>query len=121
MRRNDWLALLTVSIILVASFSFVLTYIHDNPIELTPISTINSGITPIGSNVTIKGEITEIVVLAIAPNFQSVSVSDGTGSLTFFWTRTILDVGWTVIVRGTVNRTDSLSPISSVESVLLFP
>lgn len=120
MRRNDPLALLTVSVILVASLGFVFAYVHDNPIGLTPISSINSEIIPLGSNVTVKGEITQIVVLAVAPNFQDVLVSDGTGSLRFFWTRTILDVGWNVIVQGTVDHNTSLRPVTNVELVGWF-
>ena len=120
MRRNDPLALLTVSIILVASFSFVLTYIHDNPIGLTQISSINSGATPIGSNVTIKGQITHIMVLWMFPNDQLISLTDGTGNLTFDWTRSTLDVGWNIIVQGTVHHNTRLYPVSNVELVLLF-
>ena len=121
MRRNKALAILIISTTLVASLSLALIYTHDNPVGLTPISSINSGTTPIGSNVTIKGEIASIVVLHIGLNFQFVSISDGTGNLTIFWTEMKLDIGWNIIIQGTVHRNNSLKPVSNVELVLLFP
>ena len=115
------LATLTMLVVIVASLSLALIYVHDNPAGLIPISSINTGVTPIGSNVTLKGEIINIIIFFIGPNDQSVLLSDGSGNITFFWTKTRLEVGWTVIVKGTVHQNDSIRPISSVEPVLLFP
>lgn len=76
----------TIAILLVPLlFGFV--YLHDNPAGLVRISAINFGRVPIGANVTVKGEIVGIAMFLIGPNDQVVALSDGTGNLTFFWTR----------------------------------
>jgi hypothetical protein len=85
------------------------------------MSSINSGITPIGSNVTVKGTINSILLFFMGPHDQSVQISDGSGNLTFYWTRTRLAVGWIILVCGTVGRNNNLHPVSSIERVLLFP
>ncbi|MHA1863872.1 MAG: hypothetical protein ACTSWA_08890 [Candidatus Thorarchaeota archaeon] len=121
MRRRKAQATILMSIVIVVSFSLALIFAHDNPAELTPISSINAGITPLGSNVTIKGNITSIMMYHVGLNDQVVSLSDGSGSLRFYWSKTHLEVGWIVIVKGTVHRNNSLRPVSSVELVLLFP
>jgi hypothetical protein len=119
-RRRKALATLVVLVVILASLSLALIYVHDNPVGLTPISSINTEVTPIGSNVTIKGEITSIIFLMMGPNDQVVSISDGSGSVEFFWTKTRLDVGWIILVRGTVYWNYSIHPVSSVDQVLLF-
>ncbi len=119
MKRRKVLAIILMSIVIIVPLSLI--YAHDNPAELTSISSINAGSTPIGSNVTIKGTITSIIISGMDLNNQYVSLSDGSGSLGFSWSKTHLEVGWIVIVKGTVHRNNSLRPVSSVELVLLFP
>ena len=121
MMKRKTLAISMVLVVLVASLSLTLIYAHDNPANLTPILSINTGNTSIGSNVTIKGNITSIIMLFIGFNDQVVTINDGSGNLEFFWTRTKLDIGWSIIVKGTVSQTDVLYPVSSVEPVILFP
>ena len=119
MERRKALAILLMVVVIAVPLSLGLIYIHDNPGDVTPIYSINSGITNIGANVTVKGNITGITVY-MDPYGLDVWISDGTGILEFFWTQTRLDVGWTVIVKGTVSNNYTLLPTSSVELVLLF-
>ena len=121
MRQRKVLATILISIVILVSFSLALIYTHDNPAELIPISSINAGITPLGSNVTIKGNITSIMMLWVGLNDLFVSLSDGSGSLRFYWSKAHLEVGWIILVKGTVYCNNSLRPVSSVERVLLFP
>ncbi|RDE11811.1 MAG: hypothetical protein C4K48_11000 [Candidatus Thorarchaeota archaeon] len=121
MGRKRALATLLVLIAIMAPLSLTLMYVHDNPTGITPISSINTGITPIGSDVTVKGVILEIVVILNGRNMQNVRMSDGSGSIELYWTETRLHVNWTIIVRGTAYSNLSLDPVSSVELVLLFP
>ena len=121
MRWRKALATLLVLVAIMAPLSLILIYVHDNPAGMTPISSINTGVTPIGSNVTLKGRILEICVLLMGPNDQTVRLSDGSGSVRFFWTDTRLQVNWTILVRGTVDTNETLRPVSNVELVLLFP
>ena len=121
MRWRKALATLLVLVAIMAPLSLILIYVHDNPAGMTPISSINTGITPISSNVTLKGVISEIAVILNGPNMQYVRVSDGSGSIEFFWHETRLQVNWTILVRGTVDTNETLRPVSNVELVLLFP
>jgi hypothetical protein len=71
--------------------------------------------------VTLKARIAYIVIFFIGINDQSVTISDGSGFIEFFWTKTRLQINWTILVSGTVHTNYSLYPVSSVEVVLLFP
>jgi DNA/RNA endonuclease YhcR with UshA esterase domain len=121
MKRRKAVATLLVLIAIATPLSLAFTYLHDNPAGMTPISSINAGITPIGTNVTLKGEIKEIVFLLMGLNDQSVRMSDGSGNISFFWTETRLQVNWIILVKGTIYANHSLHPVSSVEIVSLFP
>ncbi len=100
--------------------SLGLIYIHDNPTNVTPISSVNSGMAQIGAIVTVKGNITAITVY-MDPNGLDVWISDGTGILEFFLTDSRFHIGMIVIVKGTVYTNYTLHPTSSVELVILFP
>lgn len=117
MERRTRRLLFTIAILLVP---LLFVYVHDNPAGLVHISAINSGRVPIGANVTVKGEIVDILMLFMGTNDQYVKLSDGTGNLTFYWTRTRLDIGWVIIMSGTVYRTHNLRWVTSVERVALF-
>jgi hypothetical protein len=103
MRRRKALAVVVVVITIAA-----LIYLHDYPFGITPMSAM--GTTPIGTNVTVRGEITDILNLFVGLNDQFVTVSDGSDYVKFYWHRTRLEVGWIVIVRGTVRGYLSLHP-----------
>jgi len=121
MRRKKTLATLLALIVIDASITLVLIYVHDNPAGITPISSINTGNTPIGYNVTLKGEIIDFLATPLILSGQNVLMSDGSGNISFFSTETQLQINWTVIVKGTVHTNDSLLLVSGVNLVLLFP
>ena len=121
MMRNKALAMLLALIVIAASITLVLTYVHDNPAGITPISSINTGNTPTGSNVTLKGRIIEFLATPLILSGQNVLMSDGSGNISFFSTGALLQINWTILVRGTVHTNYSLYPVSGVEIVLMFP
>ncbi len=105
---------------MVISLSIISIYIHDNPERLTSIDNINQGLIPVGTNVTVKGVIIEIRYYFLGSNDQIVTITNGECNLTFFWLDSPLDLGWKIIVSGTVDSTTSLRSVSIVERVLLF-
>jgi hypothetical protein len=48
MRMNKALATMLALVVVVASVTLALIYVHDSPAGITPISSINRGNTPIG-------------------------------------------------------------------------
>ncbi|MHA2003004.1 MAG: hypothetical protein ACW975_11205 [Candidatus Thorarchaeota archaeon] len=114
-RRKTLTVVVVVGVIILTAF----IYLHDYPFGVTPMS--DMGTTPIGTNVTVRGEITNILNLFAGLNDQFVTVSEGSDYVKFYWHRTRLEVGWIVIVRGTVRGYLSLHPVASVERVWLFP
>jgi len=121
MRRRKALATLIVLVAIIASMSVAFIYVHDNPVRVTPISSINAGITPVGTNVTLKGEFKEELASPLMGICQHILMSDGSGNISFYCYETRLQIGWTLIVRGTVQTNKTLYLVSSVEQVLLFP
>ena len=105
--------------LLAISISIISVYTHDNPEKTTPMDDINQGIVSAGTNVTVKGNITQIRYYYLGSNDQLVTISDGTGNLTFIWENTFLDIGGTIIVKGRVNSNISIYAYS-VEKVWLF-
>lgn len=108
MRRRKSYGIMGVILVIIASLSLVLTYLRDCPFEVTPMSAINAGMTPLGTNVTVKGEITGGIEYLVLPNFYELVVSDRNGELTIASVGVYLEVGWTIIVRGTVYSNTSL-------------
>ncbi|MFW9911147.1 MAG: OB-fold nucleic acid binding domain-containing protein [Candidatus Thorarchaeota archaeon] len=119
MRRRKELAAMVVVITITATLSLTFIYFHDYPYGATPMSAM--GTTPIGTNVTVRGEITDILSLHMGLNDQFVTVSDGSDHVKFYWHQTRLEVGWIVVVRGTVSGYLHLHPVESVDRVWLFP
>jgi len=115
------LAILLILMLITFPLSIGLIYIHDNPANVTPISSINSGMTQIGTNVTVKGNITSGYGYLMGTYIQVATLTDESGNLTFSWADSLLEIGWIVIVKGTVYTNYSLHPTSSVELVILFP
>jgi hypothetical protein len=121
MRRNKVLATLLTLIVVAASVTLAAIYVHDNPAGITPISSINTGNTPIGSNVTLKGRIIDFLATPLILSGQNVLMSDGSGNISFISTETQLQINWTIIVGGTILARNLLYLVSDVELVLLFP
>jgi DNA/RNA endonuclease YhcR with UshA esterase domain len=105
--------------LLAISISIISVYTHDNPEKTAPMDDINQGTVSAGTNVTVKGNIIQIRYYYLGSNDQLVTISDGTGDLTFIWENTFLDIGWTIIVKGRVNSNISIYAYS-VEKVWLF-
>jgi DNA/RNA endonuclease YhcR with UshA esterase domain len=121
MRRRKAHTIL-IAIITIASLSVTLIYVHDNPSGLTPIGDINSGDIPAGTVVVVKGEVKWILQSFSGFDTQQVCLSDGTGELTFYWSRFQFDESWhIIIVRGKVLSNERLHVVTSVELVVLFP
>lgn len=120
MKRSKVVVLLLAFMAIIAPITLTLIYTHDNLSGAIPISSIKSALTPIGTNVTLKGKIIDILVLSLSANDQVVSISDGSGFIGFFWTKTLLQINWTILVGGTVDTNHTLRPVSEVELVLLF-
>jgi len=96
------------------------TYIHDNPLGITPIADINAGRVGAGENVTIKGRILSIFALAIGLNDWTLTVGDRQANITLDWTDFRVEVGWVIIARGTVHSSRGLYPTEWLERVWLF-
>ena len=117
------LAALSMSIIATSSF-LAAVYYHDNPGKITSIEDINRNLIPVGTNVTVKGEILEILHLWMG--FIRITITDGCGNLTFGGPTfdgilTHFDSSWKhIIVSGTVSSNSSLDSVSSIERVILF-
>ena len=74
---------------------------HDDIGQITPISDINSGRVPIGSVVTIKGNLSQLLRDA-AFGYLHPTIVDANGSLKFTWRGVAPELYSIVIVRGTV-------------------
>jgi hypothetical protein len=121
-RRKPPTVVVAIIIIVVASLSVTLVYVHDNPSGLTPIGDINSGEIPVGTVVVVKGEIKWILQTFSGFDTQQVCLSDGTGELTFYWSRFQLDESWSIIVvSGKVLSNEAPHVVISVERVILYP
>ncbi len=86
---------------------------HDGLIGVTPISEINAGNVPAGTQVTIKGEYT-------GKFFSALIIKSGNSGLLFSWDGSIPPVGAVIVVRGEVHDSLSLTNVVSVEIVWIF-
>jgi len=109
-----------LAVIVVTVTACLGTYIHDNPLGITPIADINAGMFGYGENVTIKGVIVEILLLTMGPHDQWVTVSDGYGNISLYWYDSRLEVGWVIIARGSVLSIHELFGTQWLERVWLF-
>jgi len=102
--------LLVVVLISVIAIGFVSW--HDGLIGLTSINDINDGLVPVGTPVSVKGEIT----LRVG---NLITVADGSNFLAFEWggASTLNSI---VVVRGVVSSIISLSNVTSVDVVWIF-
>ena len=105
------LVLSTLLILVIVTVSTCIVAWHDGYGQLTKISDINEGIIPIGTVVTVKGNVTQVLILLI-DNTQWVFISDGSGTLDFAWKDTAPSEHSVVVVRGTVSSESSLRNVT---------
>ena len=117
--RRRKLVLSTLLILVVVTVSTCVIAWHDGYGQLTQISDINEGIIPVGTAVTVKGNVTQVLILLI-DNTQWVFISDGSGSLNFAWRGTAPPVHSIVVVRGTVYTNSYLKNVTFCDVVWLF-
>jgi len=113
------LVLSTLLILVVVTVSTCVVAWHDGYGQLTKISDINEGIIPAGTVVTVKGNVTQVLIEFI-DNTQWVFISDGSGSLHFVWRDTAPPEQSIVVVRGTVDSESSLGNVTFCDVVWLF-
>jgi len=113
------LVLSTLLILVVVTVSTCVVAWHDGYGQLTKISDINEGIIPAGTVVTVKGNVTQ-VLMELGGNTQWVFISDGSGSLHFEWGNSAPPEHSVVVVRGTVNSESSLGNVTFCDVVWLF-
>ena len=116
--RRRLAAILTVAV--VVSTSLAVAFLHDNPTGLTPIADINTGAVALGENVTVRCRILSILCLFMGPYDQMLTLTDGPGNLSAYWSESRLEVGWVIIIRGTVDSNRSLAHLEWLERVWLF-
>ena len=103
-----------VVVILVAVVSIAVVGWHDGLIGATPMGSINDFTVDSGTAVTVKGEVT-LIVLTV------VTISDSTGGVAFEWADAgSLSLHTLVVVRGVVFSAHILTDVSSVTPVWLF-
>ncbi len=112
--------MLVIGFIIIAPLLLGMVYIHDNPPGITLIANINSGEALIGTNITVKGNITEIFMLYAGPFDQTITLTDGQSTLKFYWSKSQVGLGWIIVVSGTINSNNSLNRVTSVERVWIF-
>ena len=113
------LVLPTLLILAVVTVSTCVVAWHDGYGQLTKISDINEAIIPVGTVVTVKGNVTQ-VLMELGGNTQWVFISDGSGSLHFMWNDTAPSEHSVVVVRGTVNSESGLTNVTFCDAIWLF-
>ena len=113
------LVLSTLLILVVVTGSTCVVAWHDGYGQLTKISDINEGIIPVGTAVTVKGNVTQVLIELVG-NTQFVFISDGSGSLDFEWGDSAPSEHSVIVVRGTVSSESSLRNVTFCDVVWLF-
>ena len=113
------LVLSTLLILVVVTISTYVVAWHDGYGQLTKISDINEGIIPVGTAVTVKGNVTQVLIELVG-NTQFVFISDGSGSLDFEWGDSAPSEHSVIVVRGTVSSESSLRDVTFCDGVWLF-
>ncbi|UCE11635.1 MAG: hypothetical protein JSW61_06805 [Candidatus Thorarchaeota archaeon] len=120
MRRRILLVVSLLSLVSIVSAAAVVAW-HDGIGQLTSISDINDGTIAIGTAVTVKGNITQVLQEQMGGTYIA-TLSDGTGSLMFSDER--LTFSWLysiVVVRGTVTSESYLRNVTFFDTVWLWP
>jgi len=103
-----------IVVILIAIVSFAVVGWHDGLIGVTPMGSINDFTIDSGTAVTVKGNIT-LILLTV------VTIVDSTGGVAFEWADAgSLTLHSVVVVRGVVFSLHILTDVSSVAPVWLF-
>jgi hypothetical protein len=112
-KKGKPVAKILLVVVLIAVVSVGVVAWHDGLIGLTSINDINDGLVDIGTHVAIKGELTGRL-----GNF--ITVNDGANFVGFVWegASTLNSI---VVVRGIVGTFISLSNVTSVDVVWIFP
>jgi len=113
------LVLSTLLILVVVMVSTCAVVWHDGYGQLTKISDINEGFIPAGTFVTVKGNVTQVLILLMT-NTHIVWISDGSGSLQFTLRDTAPPVHSVVVVRGTVYTNSYLRNVTFCDVIWLF-
>lgn len=121
MRDRKTLTKLIAMAVMIVALPFVPIFLHDNPPGLTLIRDVCWGYVDAGENITVKGKILLILVLAMGPHDQILTVGDERYNMTVVWFEAPVEVGWTIIAHGVLNEYRALHHVSYVERVWLFP
>ncbi len=120
-RRRILIPATLAIIVLVIASGYVVAW-HDGLGEFTRISDINDGTIPVGTVVTVKGNITQVLGLPMLPNHLLITMRDNSGSLMFSWMGSAPSEYSIAVVRGTVSYShDYLRNVTFFEAVWLFP
>jgi hypothetical protein len=113
-KRGRSASKILIVIILIAVVSFAIVGWHDGLFGVTPMGDINDFTVENGTAVTVKGEIT-LIVLTV------VTIADSTGGVAFDWAdASSLSLHSIVVVRGVVSSFLTLSDVSSVALIWIF-
>ncbi len=115
-KKGSSTAKIAIVIVLIIVVSIAVVGWHDGLIGTTPMNNINNGTVDMNAPVTVKGEVT-----AIIPATHTVTVSDTTGGVIFYWANSdSLSLHTRVVVRGLVFSAHFLYNVTSVSPVWLF-
>jgi hypothetical protein len=114
-KRMSTTTVLVILILIVSVVSVAAVAWHDGKIGATPMGSINDLTVAHGTQVTVRGVITLII------GGISITISDGTGTVSVPWTDTAsLSMYSLVVARATVNSAHTMMDTVSVEPVWLF-
>jgi hypothetical protein len=108
-------SIITITAMIVIASTLVIAW-HDGIGQITPISDINSGRVSIGTIVTIKGNLSQLLQDAVL-GYLHPTIVDANGSLMFSWRGVAPELYSIVIVRGTVVGTHYLRNVTFFDSV----
>lgn len=118
MSKNLRRSVIIFSLIILTSVTLGVAW-HDGVYDITLISEINNGNVPEGTTVTIKGNITQVLI-ELMGNTLIITVNDGTGSLRFSQLESSPPVNSLVVVRGYVSSSHYLRNVSFLDTVWFF-
>lgn len=107
---------IAIVIVLIVIVSIAVVGWHDGLIGVTPMGDINDGTVDMNTPITVKGEVTSIILA-----LNTVTIGDTTGGVSFLWSgASSLSLHTRVVVRGLVLSLHILYNVTSVEPVWLF-
>ncbi len=93
---------------------------HDGAIGSTSIGDINLGRVDIGTVVTVKGTLLLSVDTGGGQSMNTIQDNTGFYALIFVWTGTVPSIGSTVIVRGTIQTSVTLTDVTMFETIWII-